>query len=462
MTEDFDIEIENIIEKKFRNLNLEAKILSFCLRRNHHCIRSLDNDLFTIEPFKIILSLVRKNNMIFPKDILISKVKKEVHENQLDVYEDYISKLYKVNLSHVNLKNIDKLISDLKEIHNSRRMVKLVNDEIIQKIDNFDPNDIKKKMKNIFLDTSNSNKKYRGELLEDFEERRQLILNKKSDPRNFMGVPTGIKEFDRVTKGGVMKSEFATVVGKTGTGKSIMLGNLAINAWKLGFNVLFVSLEMTKHQVQFRMDSRITKLLHEKFRGGTLTEQEIILWEQKIKKLRNKKKNFLEIICLPRGCCANDVEEEALRIQAKRDQKIDLLVIDYLNLMTSNDGKGNKRDWKYQADVAWDIKSLAAEYDDYGIAIWTANQMTDEGMKAKKTEVHHLKYARAISETFPIIVALNQSVDDYLQDIMKLWIIKCRDFGDIKKPILLRPKFDIMVLNQEVNNIKKNTLTGKI
>ena len=99
--------------------------------------------------------------------------------------------------------------------------------------------------------------------------------------------------------------------------------------------------------------------------------------------------------------------------------------------------------------MAWEIKDLSMVFNGHGIPIWTANQITDEGMKASKPGTHHLKYSRAIAEVAPVIVALHQSTDDMLQDIMKFWIIKCRDFPKVKKPIVLHPNFNIMMLNRE-------------
>jgi replicative DNA helicase len=158
----------------------------------------------------------------------------------------------------------------------------------------------------------------------------------------------------------------------------------------------------------------------------------------------------LDVIYIPRGCSIINIEEEAYKIQERRGQKVDLIVVDYLNLMKPISSKGNSRDWKGQADIGWDIKELCAEFNDgEGVALWTANQITDEGKKAKKLDTSHLKYSRAISEVAPIIVALTQTEDDFLQEIMKLWIIKARDFRANKADsIILRPDFDKMILHK--------------
>jgi len=451
MEELFDSNTQDLVEKQFRDTKLECKIISYILRKDNNIVFSIFSDCFTIEPYQVIFEIARKNKMNFTKDVLYRFVKEKIDKDKLDIYKTYIIKIYNEDISKISKKNVDVFVLKLKELFESRAIFKSIN-RVISNIEKFNLSRAKDILrKSIYSDTF-KDKKYYGEYLEDFEERRDLIEYRQKHPEKFSGIPTGVSDFDKLS-GGIMKGEFGVIIAGTGVGKSVALGNFAVNAWKRGYNVLFISLEMTKHQIQYRMDSRISKIYHKKFRQASLDNDDLKKWETKIKLLREKKKNFLEIVCLPKGCCSAEIEEEAIKIQSKRGQQIDLILVDYLNLMTANDDFGNKRDWKHQANVAWDLKHLSMEFNGVGVPIWTANQLTDEGAKAKKLETYHVKYARAISEVAPIIIAFNQTVDDQLQDVIKLWIIKCRDFEKIKKPIMLHPQFNIMVLNQEMINI---------
>ena len=422
------------------------------MRRDCNIVISFPQEYFTIEPYEIFYSIVKKNRMTFPKDVFYRYVKEMISNEQLNVYKSFIIKIYKESLEGIDRTNIEKLVHKLKDLYESRKLLSSMND-IVSNVDKFDLQKAKKKLqKSIYIETL-LNHKYKGEYLEDYEERKKLAIDKKENPRIFAGIPTGIKEFDALS-GGLMKGEFGIVVAPTGKGKSLALGNFAANAWRDNFNVLIVSLEMTKEQIQYRIDSRITKILHQKFRKGDLEDRDFKIWETKMNRLKKKKKNFMEFVCLHRGCCALDIEEEAMKIQVKRKQPVDLIIVDYINLMNSNNKRGERRDWKEQTEVAWNLKELSMDFNGTGIPIWTANQLTDEGQKAKKLETHHLKYARGISEVAPVIIWLNQSIDDELQDIMKLWILKCRDFGNLKRPIILHPKFNIMSLNNEIKTIR--------
>lgn len=446
-------EAENLIEKKFRDLKMETKIISFLIRKDCSLTHLIFRDYFTIEPFQIFFDIVKKNKMLFQKDIFYRVVKSNVNSDSLEICKIYISKIFDEELIGVDKKHIEMFIGKLRELYQSRMLMKGIN-SIVSNVDKFDIENAKKILKECLYKNFEDKKSY-GELLEDFEERKNNLIERKNNPKLFSGIPTGIKDFDNIS-GGLMKGEFGIIVASTGKGKSVALGNFALNAWIKDYNVLFVSLEMNKHQIEYRMDSRITRIFHSKFRKAELDDDDIKKWQNKIDDLKRRKNNFLEIVCLPRGCCVNDIEEEALRIQSKRNKNIDLIIIDYLNLMSSNDKKGDKRDWKYQAEIAWNLKAFSSDFNGTGIPVWTANQITDEGNIAKKIETHHLKYSRAIAEVCPVIIALHQSIDDMLQDILKIWVIKCRDFENTKRPIILHPKFNVMVLNQESIQMSQN------
>jgi len=239
------------------------------------------------------------------------------------------------------------------------------------------------------------------------------------------------------------------LIGETNIGKSIGLENFALSPWELGFNVMYVNLEMPKSQVEFRADARLAKLKYKKFRLGDFTEKDLIKWEKTIKEYRRKRKNFFEIVCLPRSCCPLDVEREAERIQDQYGEKIDLIVVDYLNIMRPNkESKGSSKLWENQVDIAWELKEIATDFQEEGVAIWTGNQVTDEAEGTSELKKKHIKYGRGIGEVAQIVLGLLQDQDDALENVMKLQILKLRDLRKIN-PIILRPNFDFMMLNDE-------------
>jgi len=245
-----------------------------------------------------------------------------------------------------------------------------------------------------------------------------------------------------------MKGELGILIGESAIGKSIGLENFALNAWELDYNVAYFSIEMSKDAVGFRADSNLMKLKYRKFRLGQFTKDDLFKWEKGIKKYRESKNNFFEIVSLPRSCNASELETEMERIQDQYGQKLDLAVVDYLNIMRPNSGGSNPKGWESQVDIAWDLKEIATDFQEEGVAVWTGNQVTDEAEQAAILRKRHVKYGRGIVEVANIIVGLIQTEDNELEDLIQFQTVKLRDLSKIPV-IILRPNFDLMMLNDE-------------
>jgi len=114
----------------------------------------------------------------------------------------------------------------------------------------------------------------------------------------------------------------------------------------------------------------------------------------------------------------------------------------------NKEGKGSSKLWESQVDIAWELKEIATDFQEEGVAIWTGNQVTDEAEGASELKKKHIKYGRGIGEVAQIVLGLIQDQDDALENVMKLQTLKLRDLHKIN-PIILRPNFDLMMLNDE-------------
>lgn len=70
---------------------------------------------------------------------------------------------------------------------------------------------------------------------------------------NLIGVPTGLSVFDS-TGLGVQNGEFLTIIGKTGLGKSWLLGKLCVIGYLAGNKILYISPEMSRFECELRID----------------------------------------------------------------------------------------------------------------------------------------------------------------------------------------------------------------
>ena len=139
-------------------------------------------------------------------------------------------------------------------------------------------------------------------------------------------ISTGWPTLDRRLFGGMNRGELNIFAGGSGAGKSLFLANLGVN-WALqGLNVLYLTLELSEDLVAMRIDAMTT---------GISTKEifkELDDVEMKVR-IIGKKLGRLQIKYMPSGKTANDLRAYMKEYEIKTGAKIDVLLVDYLDLL---------------------------------------------------------------------------------------------------------------------------------
>jgi len=139
-------------------------------------------------------------------------------------------------------------------------------------------------------------------------------------------VSTGWETMDRKLFGGFNRGELNIFAGGSGAGKSLFLANLGVN-WALqGLNVVYLTLELSEQLVSMRVDSMTT---------GVTTRnifKNIDDVEMKVKMI-GKKSGALQVKYMPSGKTANDIRAYLKEYEIKTGKKVDVLLVDYLDLL---------------------------------------------------------------------------------------------------------------------------------
>jgi replicative DNA helicase len=180
------------------------------------------------------------------------------------------------------------------------------------------------------------------------------------------GTSTGWKTFDKFFYGGFNKGELNIFAGGSGSGKSLFMQNLALNWSQAGYNVVYVSLELSEELCAMRIDSMITGLsTKEVFKNIEDVDLQV--------RMQAKKAGRLQIIQMPNGCTINDIKAYIKEYQIQNDLHVDALLVDYLDLMNPAGQKVNASDQfikdKY---VSEELRNLAIELD---VLFVTASQL---------------------------------------------------------------------------------------
>ena len=187
-----------------------------------------------------------------------------------------------------------------------------------------------------------------GRIAEESGERRE----------GFAGIRTGLQDLDELM-GGLRKSDLVLVGARPGEGKTSLALNIALAAGHARKSVLIFSLEMPLRQIAIRLlFSQAMVDARQLSRPGMLSEKD-----------RNLVRNTLPVLArMPLHVDDSDVTPVELRTKARqlhREQGLDLIVVDYLQLMRGGEPGGRRFENRNLeiAEISRSLKLLAKELD---------------------------------------------------------------------------------------------------
>lgn len=185
-----------------------------------------------------------------------------------------------------------------------------------------------------------------------FENPRERLLRIKDKNGQ---VSTGWSALDNLLYGGMNRGELNIFAGGSGAGKSLFLANLGVNWALAGLNVIYLTLELSEELVSMRIDSMITGIgTKEVFKNLDDVELKV--------KMIGKKSGQLQVKYMPSGKTANDIRAYLKEYEIKSGRKVDVLLVDYLDLLMPN-GKKISAENLFVKDkyVSEELRNLAME-----------------------------------------------------------------------------------------------------
>jgi replicative DNA helicase len=287
-----------------------------------------------------------------------------------------------------------------------------------------------------------------GTFTATIEERLNNYHYVRENPNQVAGVFSGYRQIDDYTWG-IKNSEMMIISGATSSGKSLLMMNMAINAWlgsnspadfdgsyaNDGKNIVYFTLEMSKAQLEQRIDACMAGIRHRSIMRGSLTDDEMRMWKRSIHFQKNYDKNFY-VIDMPRG-------SKTLEIEAKFDNivnqfKPDLVCVDYLGIMKSNKSYGS--DWEDMGHIAEDLHEFCRKKN---IPVITAAQRKGRIRSAGKGKAETIEdseeigRSKMIGDNANIILLIENRNEEHLREDMVIHVTKNRD-GAKGKIVLLK------------------------
>ena len=217
-----------------------------------------------------------------------------------------------------------------------------------------------------------------------------------------IGLPTGFKELDEKTSG-LHPSDLIIVAARPGMGKTAFALNIAQqSAVKSGASVMIFSLEMSQEQLGQRLIAMQARVESEKLKKGTLDLKD---WDR-INYALNELNNTKIVIDDTPGISIMEMRNKCRRLKA--EQGLDLIVVDYLQLMTF-DGRADSRQQEISA-LSRHLKLLAREMN-CPVIVLSQLSRAPELRQDKRPMLSDLRESGSIEQDADIVMFLYR--DDY-------------------------------------------------
>ncbi|MBL4817834.1 MAG: replicative DNA helicase, partial [Deltaproteobacteria bacterium] len=220
------------------------------------------------------------------------------------------------------------------------------------------------------------------------------------------GIPTGYADFDDKT-GGLQGSDLIIIAGRPSMGKTSFAMNLAEHAAiKAKKSVAIFSLEMPGDQIAMRMMSSLGRIDQKSIRTGKLQESD---WPRLTSavSLLSEAKIFIDDAASP---SPTDIRARSRRL--KREHGLDMIIIDYLQLMSIAGSSENRA--TEISEISRSLKALAKELDVPVIALSQLNRSL-ESRPDKRPVMSDLRESGAIEQDADVIAFLYRE-EYYLRD----------------------------------------------
>lgn len=229
-------------------------------------------------------------------------------------------------------------------------------------------------------------------------------------------VPSGFAALDGSLRGGVPPQSLCVLIARTGVGKTMGLIHVAKHAMLYGFRVLFVTLEVSREEIEDRFDATLT---HQS--KGRLLEFRRDVEATRAAWRPRADEDILVVSAEPNAYGCADLDMEIERLRRERNWNPDVVCVDYADhLLPANRYKERRFELE---GVYYDLKAIAKRGPR---VVWTASQSNRKGATEKLITTLHMAEADVKGQVADVVVSMNQSSSERSAGIFHFYIAKNR------------------------------------
>ena len=303
--------------------------------------------------------------------------------------------------------NYDSYLEIVKEKSTRRKLLKF-GDDVLNKVSTSQEKSeelIANFSTQLFNLSEYNNKEGLVRLSDTIEEAFNYMTEMASNQSDITGISTGFRDIDRQLSG-FQNSDFLLLAARPSVGKTALGIHMGLNAALTGKKVAVFSLEMSRRQIFQRVLSIITRVELQDIISGNIKKEDWPLLYKSITK-------FQEIDMYIDDTASISITE--LRAKSKRmkiEKGLDLIVIDYLQLMTADMGRNDNRQQEI-SNISRGLKALAKELNIPVLALSQLSRKSEERSN-KRLMLSDLRESGAIEQDADVVMMLYR--DDYYDE----------------------------------------------
>lgn len=428
------IEGTNFMDNKISPNNIESEqtlLGAMIIHKNtiHEILDNINVDDFYKDVHKNIFKTIKK---MFLKDIHVDLISLIEYLKKDSLLELSGGALYITDISNsiATIANIQTHIKIVKDNSILRKLIKISNDTLERIYKKEDPNLLIENIQKSVFDLSISETKSDIEPLNNILDRTiKHIENLYVNNLSFVGLSTGFYDLD-IKLSGLQKSQMILIAARPSMGKTTFALNIAENvAIKENKTVLIFSLEMSKEQLTSKLISSITKINIQKLQTGNLDDSDL---DKLVKGTEIISKAKIYIDDTP-NISITEMRSKCRKL--KFSTNIDLIIIDYLQLMSGNTRNENRQ--QEVSEISRFIKALSKEINCPIIALSQLSRAPEQ-RSDHRPMLSDLRESGSIEQDSDIVMLLYR--DEYYN--------KDTEYKNIAECIIAKHR------NGEVGNIK--------
>lgn len=407
------------------NINpVQEKITFQWLLKHVDHISLVNNRFFENEDINKIFRLVKSFTIKYNHPPSLDQLQQIVNENEedIEVKRSIIEDIYKFDLSsydetwvnenaktHIEAKNLENSVLDVVSYMKTTK----ITPETIQ--------DVVSTAKQIMNDGN--------QLLLDFEEPDDFFAVESHLQVNVPKYSTGYPFIDWSSGGGLSKKTLTVIAAGMKAGKSFFLCNLAANTMQLGYNSIYITLELGKEKVIKRIGSNVFNIPINEYEDYMKSKRNIS------SAITNYKENFgggfteipgrLYVKEFPTSSASSiDIETYVNQFEKKKNIKFDFVYVDYINIMKNHRSPNSESTYMKMKNICEDLRA-AAQRNNWIIV--SVTQLKREALQSSMLNMADISESIAVAATVDNLYGMVNELALDLNDEISLQSLAIRD-----------------------------------